>query len=316
MLGYKLYLSQKSEKRWPISLVLYTIGNYLYKDLIIYVTEFIDSSVSLFQNFFTMSVDEAKKIASYALKIRNLIFPPTSYVSGSGARVVVDVSSRDGLVDSLLSLEDGAATTNVGTKIGGFRKIVCVSKDSNHENERVQCVTYDGNPVDWLSKEYENVASKSLVLARANDDEAILTSLCSHVKNSTCPLLIVEIDKKLIDSIKVSSEITIHESCVLNDTNVVLAISSSTLREKERRHRGGLPTVCDKTQFQELRKDLSSDTISETGKRVIDIIKRSAALYRCPKGQMLMVDTLKRLVSQKDQDDEVVYVVCFIIHST
>ena len=65
--------------------------------------------------------------------------------------------------------------------------------------------------------------------------------------------------------------------------------------------------MCDKTQFQELRKDLSSDTISETGKRVIDIIKRSAALYRCPKGQTLMVDTLKRLVSQKDQDDEVVY---------
>ena len=118
---------------------------------------------------FTMSDEEAKLIASYALKIRNLIFPPTSYVSGSGARVVVDVSSREGLVDSLLSMEDGAATADVGTKIGGFRKIVCVSKDSKHENERVQCVTYDGNPVDWLSKEYENVASKSLVLARAND---------------------------------------------------------------------------------------------------------------------------------------------------
>ena len=129
-------------------------------------------------------------------------------------------------------------------------------------------------------------------LARTTTSD--LTSLCSHVKNSTCPLLIVEIDKKLKDSIKDSSEITIHESCVLNDTNVVMAISSSTLREKERRHRGGLPTVCDKTQFQELRKDLSSDTISETGKRVIDIIKRSAALYRCPR-TTLIVDTLKRL---------------------
>ena len=249
---------------------------------------------------------ETEKIAVYALKIRNLIFPPTSYVSGSGARVVVDVSSREGLVESLLSLEDGAAETNVGTKIGGFRKIICVSKDSKHEDKRVQCVSYDGNPVEWLSKDYENVAAKSLIVARAND-EATLSSLRSHVMSSTCPLLIVDMKKELRSVLKDSSEIDIHESCVLNDTNIVLAISSSTLREKERRHRGGLPTVCDKTQFQELRKDLTGDTITDIGKRVIDIVKRSAALYRCPKGQNLMVDTLKRLVAQKDQDDEVVY---------
>jgi len=267
-------------------------------------------------------MEEEKKIAEYVLKIRNLIFPPTSYVSGSGARVVVDLTHQQetsSLASSLLSLEeDGAAKTNVGTKIGGFRKIVRVSsskEENDKKKEGVQFVVHCGSPFEWLKCNYEKVAAKSLVLCDALD-QTTLSNLWNHLKNSTCPLLIMKMKKELKSSLMTDDndddDITIHEPCVLNKSTIVLAISCSKSsieeeEEKERRHRGGLPTVRDRTQFQELRKDLTGEIISETGKRIIDVVNRSAALYRCPKGQKLMVDTLKKIVSEENQDDEVVY---------